>query len=495
MKSLYWLAAMTVLFAGCGTGSDGKSGGAAEERSGVFLDGKIQGLGYRCASGKEGEISRGGYFACPADDRNVTVLAGSQPWMTFPMLERITLESVRAQAGSGFIERMRQLLGADADHNLSNGIDIDPRLFGQAEAGLEETTAYLQAVFSFEVGGSSFSHSVASVSQSSEGGFSESESSETGTEAVSAAVQSSEGSGAETDSASSQSSSVQSSQSSASSVSSAVFPEAPYSIGSGKSKYLYDGSGATVAAASSSAAASVQNAPPRPVFFREEAEPKNWYVRLRARIPAWKLATPGASLGELDRADALRNNSLRAMPAFSGTYLDIVFKNPDGLAPGEYNAVYRPYRTGVRTWEFTVKTSAADAEVLISWTGLYLLTPYTDAQGRIRYEQRLSKSNPLLQKMQIVDEATGEKLPAVKGAVLPVFRIEMNGRNSRTFRWEVLTHNVNVSAPSAAPVRVFRSGARHLIQHEGPVFDLSSPPSFGVVDRRRKSVEISENGR
>ena len=82
--------------------------------------------------------------------------------------------------------------------------------------------------------------------------------------------------------------------------------------------------------------------------------------------------------------------------------------------------------------------------------------------------------------MQIVDEMTGEVLPAVSGSSMPSFVINMNGVRTRTFRWELLTQNTEALAPAAATAKAAMSlrSVKASAQTARPAFDLDKPPVF-----------------
>ena len=475
MKKIYAWIPLALLIAGCGPQNGGDESVSEEMKSGVFFDGTVQGMGYQCSSGRSGKILQEGQYACPPEDRNITLTAGSRNWITLPWSDEIAPQTVFDAEPKTFLYLMRELVGADADRNFSNGIDVDPDKFGKIFAGDEEVQEYLQHEFSWTLPVSSSSSSVltaSSVSQASDENMSSSIASSVPQET-----------NATVSSASSAEASSSSAGTSVSVSSAAVFPMTPYSIGSGKSDVIHHGLDVQ-AASSASSDAGTQPAPLRVSVPQHDSEPKNWYIRLHAEIPALKLSTSAASFGELNRPDALRNNSLKAIQPFSGTYVDIVFENPAGLGSGKYSSVFYPYRADApQSWNFSIRTSASNATVLLSWSPLYVLSPYRDNYGRIRYAQHPEKMNPLLKKMRVVDEQSGRTLPAIQGTNLPVFRIQMNGQTSRRFRWELLTHNVNVSVPSAAPVRILSPkeprGLSPLRKRE-PIFDLSRPPSFDL---------------
>lgn len=230
-----------------------------------------------------------------------------------------------------------------------------------------------------------------------------------------------------------------------------------------------ESSSSSSAWSSSSAAASARTN--SPII---EVEPKNWYVRLIAEDAGRGMSTENAQLGQLDRANASSEN-LTALKPFVGPYIDIVLLEANTTQ--ELKGSFHPSALESEdSWRFKLKTDDPNSKVVVSWRGLYVLEPYTDDVGRQRYRQRLSHTNPLLKKMQVVDETTGEILPVVTGHSMTAFVIDMNGATERTFRWELLTQKTQAKATQQEAVARARRSARMRLRK--PSFDLDRPPLF-----------------
>ena len=516
MKKNIILAVAALLFlVGCGVNND-DSDTVSGMKSGRFFDGNISGIEYECASGIKGVTDASGNYACPEKDEAVSFHLGGIT-ATVPAENEITPKMLSDGNESRMLMIVREVLGADRDHNASNGIEVDPDAFGNALADEEDAVHFLQTHFGYTLSQSSSSDDTSSSvgDASSSDAMNESSEAASSVPEMSSSVSETSSAVSETSSALPESSSVQSDSSSSfvspfpetgntwshaavsstaasssvsamsSSVSSSS-PEGaqssmPFSSEAASSDQLQSSSASSIAS-SSEAAQSSASAVKRFNEVTNETEPSNWYVRLIAESPALNLSTSGAQLGMLERGDALSSNSLKAMSPFSGTYLDVVFVNPAGLARGSYKTLFYTHDTQRKhSWRFTIKTTDVNSDIIVTWRGLYILKPYTDKYGRIRYDQFLSKTNPLLKKMQVVDEATGETLPVVEGTQMPAFVVNMNGSTTRTFRWELLTQNSNATTPTAAPVRVqkaARSFLKRSAVYRKPVFDLSKPPLF-----------------
>ena len=214
-----------------------------------------------------------------------------------------------------------------------------------------------------------------------------------------------------------------------------------------------------------------------------EQPASEWYVRLVAEDAGRGMITQSAQLGILKDPDALEKQSLKALSPFSGNYLDIVFTDPEGLMAGDYKSVFRVYQTdAAQSWQFTIRSDDTHANIVVTWRGLYVLTAYLDNQGRTRYKEYRSLVNPLLKKMQVVDETTGEVLPVVTGDAMTAFVVNMNGATTRTFRWELLTEDTQAVASAAQSVKAVEtaqvSAEKALHTPQKPSIDLNKPPVF-----------------
>ena len=503
MKTKYFsmMAAVMLLATGCGTTSDDSEKTVLKQ--GRFFDGNISGIEYECASGIKGVTDASGNYACPEKDEAVSFRLGGIT-ATVPAENEITPQMLSDGNESRMLMIVREVLGADRDHNASNGIEVDPDAFGNALADEEDAVRFLQTHFGYTPSQSSSS---ADETYSSVGDVSSSNGTSESSE-MSSSVSETSSSVSETSSAFPESSSVQSDSSSsfvspfpetgntwshsavASAGASSSVPVMSSSVSSQASSSSSEeekepvsslsSSSEASSTASSSSSGSSGSQPSKAAVIESEA--KEWYVRLVAEAPARGLKTQGAQLGELEAADAVEKHTLKALEPFGGSYLDIVFVDPDGVAKGEYSVNFHVHNDHMPdSWRFTVKTDDSRSDIIVTWRGLYVLSPYVDAQGRTRYREYRSLTNPLLKKMQVVDEKTGKTLPAAVNGQAPAFIINMDGEKTRTFRWELLTSNANATVPSVSPVRIQKAASRFLREASEPKpveFDLGKPPMF-----------------
>ncbi len=87
----------------------------------------------------------------------------------------------------------------------------------------------------------------------------------------------------------------------------------------------------------------------------------------------------------------------------------LCFRDPDGVASGDYTVNFHSYEEGI--WKidgsFTVRTDDNTADILLTWRGLYVLTPYDDEEDRQRYNEYRSATNQLVKHMKLIDKSNG----------------------------------------------------------------------------------------
>lgn len=224
-----------------------------------------------------------------------------------------------------------------------------------------------------------------------------------------------------------------------------------------------------------------------------ETKPSNWYIRLVAEDPARAMKTGDTQLGALAVSDAVAKHTLKALSPFGGTYLDIVFRAPARVGSGDYKVNFHVYEEGNQDrWQFTVRTDDIDADILLTWRGLYVLTPYIDDQDRQRYKEYRSLTNPLIKNMKLIDVSTGNEISAAVDGKVQTYSFNMEGQTERTFEWVVETDEVTipveVSKLSTLQEKAIQNDAKVDIESsmgkKTESFDLTKPPmikedSFG----------------
>ena len=218
-----------------------------------------------------------------------------------------------------------------------------------------------------------------------------------------------------------------------------------------------------------------------------EPKPSNWYIRLVAEDSARGLKSVTSQLGELEEDDAVVKHTLKALTPFESSYLDIIFRDPDGVASGDYTVNFHSYEEGIEDrWSFTVRTDDNTADILLTWRGLYVLTPYEDEEDRQRYNEYRSATNQLVKHMKLIDKSNGNEIAAIVNGQVQTYSFNMEGETERTFEWVVQADEVLIPIET----NKFSVSNTKTVQKEGSkieevkMFDLNKPPmikdeSFG----------------
>ncbi len=175
----------------------------------------------------------------------------------------------------------------------------------------------------------------------------------------------------------------------------------------------------------------------------------NWYIRLQAEDTSKQIISSNTQLGVLDEEGATVKHTLSTLPPMGSDYIDIVFQDPVGVDAGEYKTNFQQFAENSEyRWQFTVKTDNTNANIALTWRGLYVLNPYIDDQDRQRYEETRSMSNLLIRNMQLIDVDTGNVMNVLSGDNAKVYYFNMNGKTEKTFEWVVLPDSALASSGS-----------------------------------------------
>lgn len=216
-----------------------------------------------------------------------------------------------------------------------------------------------------------------------------------------------------------------------------------------------------------------------------ETKPSNWYIRLVAEDPAKAMKSAGSQLGELEESGAVEKHTLKAFSPFGANYIDIIFVDPDGVASGDYKVNFHRYEEGVEDrWRFTVRTDDTAADILLTWRGLYVLTPYVDEQNRQRYKEYRSMTNPLIKNMKLVDSSNGKEIAAAVNGQAQTYSFNMDGQTERTFEWVVQTDEVSIPARRSKLLTLRAKTIQkdviinkaEIMKKKAEMFDLNKPP-------------------
>jgi len=213
--------------------------------------------------------------------------------------------------------------------------------------------------------------------------------------------------------------------------------------------------------------------------FLLEQPAESWYVRLEAEATERKLITYSAQLGVVDEADASQKYSLSHYPPMV-PYIDIRFEDPSNIVAGNYKSYFQEYTPNIeKSWIFTVRSDDPNANVVLSWRGLYVLKAEENELGEREYKEYLSLSNPILKYMQLTDEVTGKRIPIIRNKEIQSISFNMDGSTERRFRWELLNEEVNTTDPITSKRASARIVKQIVIHNEVAEFDMDRPPVIG----------------
>jgi len=211
----------------------------------------------------------------------------------------------------------------------------------------------------------------------------------------------------------------------------------------------------------------------------KEQIPSNWYMRVLVKDDSHNMESFNAQLGELDTSDATVEHTLKALNPFGGSYLDVVFRDPEGVEEGDYKTSFHIYEANTSdSWEFIVRSSDSGADISLSFIGLYVLKPYTDKEGRTKYSEYRSISNPLLPYMKLVDVDSGEEIAVISDGKMQIYNFSMDGKNEKTFKFIVDTKPVNIAKHISIvkTQKVYDSDDETI--KKDIKFDLNQPPQI-----------------
>lgn len=157
-----------------------------------------------------------------------------------------------------------------------------------------------------------------------------------------------------------------------------------------------------------------------------------WYTRVIAEIPSENMKDEGNVLGQLkDSTNGYDSHDLFEMAPFGGRYLTIVFPHQEWEnKAGDYTSDYHSMDTDINDeWTFKVKTSAVNSNVTLRWEGLHVLATEGTKESLVKDE--------FFEKMWVEDTFTGEQIPVVVNGELQNYTFNMNGQNTREFRWGI----------------------------------------------------------
>jgi hypothetical protein len=168
---------------------------------------------------------------------------------------------------------------------------------------------------------------------------------------------------------------------------------------------------------------------------------QQWYIRLIVVSPDDPtLLDRGNVLGHLDDSEAgYDSHDLVELDPFQAPYLTLVFPHPDWAEAGNYASDYHATNAeDADEWVFEVLSDSAYRNILLYWDPLRLVPrggePAPGVQGWSNSPQ-MDTAGELIGRMWLEDTLTGERIPAIDSGSLQSYSFNMEGSNTRSFRW------------------------------------------------------------
>jgi len=186
---------------------------------------------------------------------------------------------------------------------------------------------------------------------------------------------------------------------------------------------------------------------------------QEWYMRILVEDVSNHLKTTATQLGQIDSSENIHAFNLKALTPFGGAYIDVVFKNPIGMEAGQYTSDFHSPNIQSDTWNFTVKSHDRNATMLLSYQGLYILNPYTDAQDRQRYKEVLNQNHPLIHQMYWIDSENRE-IPVFSNGQINTYLFSMSGANEKDFQLKIKTQENTIKSYSKTTLSGYTQSAK-----------------------------------
>jgi len=209
---------------------------------------------------------------------------------------------------------------------------------------------------------------------------------------------------------------------------------------------------------------------------KREEKAERWYMQFSIENLATHQKFTGAKVGEMRSEEEARHHSLTSFNSVGYPYLNIVCNEKKR----NFTVLYQAFLQKVdeKRWRFEVQTSDKEATLVLHWQGLYILSPYMDRTGRIRYNISYSLKNPLLSYMKLKDLKTGEEIAAIdrRTGLFNTYRFNMDGNTSRVFEWIVSSSYVGKIKKSVVEKESAKSVYKGTKVIKKKFFDLHHPP-------------------
>ncbi len=168
---------------------------------------------------------------------------------------------------------------------------------------------------------------------------------------------------------------------------------------------------------------------------------KEWYMSTRVSVydrasNTTHNGTNPAVFGKLSVSrDGYDVNDVLAFGSAANLKAEVVFVQSSwGERTGEYVSDYHDTNGGKKdSWTMTVFSSVPNAEVTLTWDGLYELQ---SKKGQSGWDEAKNLQSDNLENLVLVDTETGKKIDAVTNGELGTYSFTMGAGGSRTLAWQ-----------------------------------------------------------
>lgn len=168
---------------------------------------------------------------------------------------------------------------------------------------------------------------------------------------------------------------------------------------------------------------------------------QQWYLRLTVTSPDDdSLRDRGNVLGQLD--DSLLGqdgHDLIELNPFASPYLTLVFPHHDWPEAGNYSSDFHATNADdPDQWYFEILSDDRYRNITLYWDQLSLVERDGDLAAGERGRSRsplMDSAEDLVERMWLEDTLTGDRIYAAESGQLQSYSFNMEGSNSRGFRW------------------------------------------------------------
>jgi len=195
---------------------------------------------------------------------------------------------------------------------------------------------------------------------------------------------------------------------------------------------------------------------------------KNWYIKIVAINQSDNITISDTKFGELETKNTDIYN-LKTYNKFDTTNFNIsLISNQQ-----KFKSLFYTHNDQTKKWSFKLNSDNKNADILLTWQGIYVLEKFTDKYNRTRYKEYRYTKNPIVNYLKLIDKQNGVEIPAIQNSKICKYQFNMNGKKSREFEWVLNDIPINSKTFKQTPTH------KQVIQKTKiNSFDLHTPPAI-----------------